>query len=92
MLTDIVSSSCQQAGLFAPATDDSELMRVLDRINARWGRDTVQYAAAGFKKAWTFKREHLSRAYTTRWDQLPIVKASFPAGFFYFSTFPADKQ
>ncbi|MBJ6892830.1 DUF4113 domain-containing protein, partial [Vibrio cholerae] len=28
----------------------------------------------GTKKDWSMKREHLSPAYTTRWDQLPRVK------------------
>ena len=32
----------------------------------------------GFKKPWMFKRDQLSQAYTTRWDKLPIAKASFP--------------
>jgi DNA polymerase V len=77
-LTEIVPESRRQGNLFVQATDDKNLMNALDRINARWGRDTVHYAVSGFEKPWTFKRDHLSPAYTTRWDQLPVVKASFP--------------
>ena len=51
-------------------------MNALDNINTKWGSGTVQYAATGFKKPWMFKREQLSKAYTTQWDQLPVVKAS----------------
>lgn len=77
-LTEIMPESRQQGNLFAQGSDDKNLMNALDRINARWGRDTVHYAVSGFKKPWTFKRGYLSPAYTTRWDQLPVVKASFP--------------
>jgi len=77
MLTDIVPSSQRQGNLFERERGDSGLMRALDRINVRWGRDTVQYAVSGFKREWDFKRLQLSKAYTTRWDQLPVVKASF---------------
>lgn len=80
MLTEIIPDSWQQGNLFTEETSGKELMKVLDAINAKWGHSTVQYASAGFKKNWSFKREQLSQAYTTRWDQLPIVKASFQTG------------
>lgn len=80
MLSRVVPETCRQAGLFERCRNDGKLMCALDRINSRWGRDTMQYAAAGLKKPWMFKREKLSQAYTTRWDQLPVAKASFPAG------------
>ncbi|MBU0728203.1 MAG: Y-family DNA polymerase [Proteobacteria bacterium] len=77
MFTEIVSGSCRQQHLFAEsARDDSLLMKALDRINARWGRSTVQYATAGLAKSWHMKRAQLSPAYTTRWSDLPVVKAS----------------
>ncbi len=76
MLTEIVSASQRQGNLFEQGRGDAGLMRALDRINERWGRDTVQYAVSGFKREWDFKRLQLSKAYTTRWDHLPVVKAS----------------
>lgn len=78
MLTAIVSESCRQRSLFEKPKSDRELMDALDAINRRWGSDTVRCGIAGYRKSWTFKRDHLSRAYTTRWDQLPVVKASLP--------------
>jgi DNA polymerase V len=77
MLAEIMPEAYRQGNLFNQGRDDRNLMGALDSINAKWGQSTVQYAAAGFKKAWMFKREKLSKAYTTQWDQLPIVKASF---------------
>ncbi len=78
MLAEIMPDSCRQRNLFDLTRSDNDLMKALDRINLKWGANTVRYAVAGFKKSWSFRRDHLSRAYTTRWDQLPIVKASFP--------------
>jgi DNA polymerase V len=76
MLAEIVPEAYRQGNLFNQGRDDRNLMGALDSINTKWGQSTVQYAAAGFKKAWMFKREQLSKAYTTQWDQLPVVKAS----------------
>lgn len=78
MLAEIMPASCRQRSLFDPIRSDKDLMNALDRINQKWGANTVRYAVSGFKKSWTFRRDHLSRAYTTKWDQLPVVKASLP--------------
>lgn len=76
MLTEIIPEEWQQKSLFAQGQNDMGLMKALDHINGKWGSNTIQYAVSGLKKTWTFKREQLSKAYTTRWDQLPVVKAS----------------
>lgn len=49
------------------------LMQVMDRINERWGRGSLRPLATGFDSGWRMRREKLSPAWTTRWDQLPIV-------------------
>jgi DNA polymerase V len=47
------------------------LMRTVDRLNLRFGRDTVSFAAAGRRqRPWTLRRERLSPCYTTTWDEL----------------------
>jgi len=57
--------------------DRSErLMAVLDGVNRHLGPDTLRYAAAGFARPWHMRREHASPHYTTRWDELPNVRAS----------------
>ena len=78
MLLEVMPETYRQISLFDPSKNDRKLMSALDCINSKWGRGTVQYAAAGFKKPWMFKRDQLSQAYTTRWDQLPVAQASFP--------------
>ncbi|MDD3282340.1 MAG: Y-family DNA polymerase [Candidatus Cloacimonetes bacterium] len=51
-----------------------KLMRAVDKLNARLGRDTVCYACNGIKKEWQMKRARLSPRYTTNWKDLPRVK------------------
>lgn len=48
---------------------------VWDRINARWGRGTLRLAREGFEQPWTMRQDQRSPAYTTRWDDLPVVRA-----------------
>ncbi len=51
------------------------LMRALDGLNARWGRGTLTYAAAGMARPWRMRQLRLSPRYTTRWDDLPVARA-----------------
>lgn len=75
MLTDLGSAACEQLPLFGGDCRRSGLMEALDQINGRWGRNTLQYAAAGLDKPWSMKQQYKSPSYTTRWDELPVVKA-----------------
>jgi Domain of unknown function (DUF4113) len=47
----------------------------LDAINAKLGRGTIQFAAAGLKKPWAMKGEMRSPRYTTVWSEIPVVRA-----------------
>ena len=46
------------------------LMRTLDRLNLRFGRDAVTFAVCGRKRPWTMQRARLSPCYTTAWNDL----------------------
>ena len=52
----------------------SKLSTAADAINARFGRRTVFSAAAGTAQKWRMKRAMLSSRYTTRWDELLVVR------------------
>ncbi len=56
-----------------PSAKDILLGRTVDSINSRFGRGTLFRAAEGTSKAWEMKRQKCSGAYTTKWDELPIV-------------------
>lgn len=48
--------------------------RVADQINARMGRGTITYAAVGKEQHWRAKQAKKSPSYTTRLEELPVVK------------------
>jgi DNA polymerase V len=54
-----------------------KLMAALDACNARWGRGAVVPAAAGLpaQRSWATRFEMRSPRYTTRIDEIPVVKA-----------------
>lgn len=60
------------------ATRDPEkskaLMGALDAINGRFGRGAVRPGAVGLSPAWSMRRANLSPCYTTRLDDLMIVR------------------
>lgn len=72
MLMDLRPEAEAQGVLFAnPGPARAALMDVIDSANARWGRGTLQLAAAGVNKSWQMKRQRVTPGYTTRWDELP---------------------
>ena len=67
-----------QQHLWVPCTQEEQqkretLMDTIDRLNHRYGRGTVQWAACGLHPNWAMRRERLGRASTTRLDELPMV-------------------
>lgn len=72
-LLDLTERDLQQADLFAEVAPRAQaLMEVLDKANSRFGRGTMGFASSGWraKPKWAVRQEHVSPAYTTRWDQL----------------------
>ncbi len=57
---------------------NERLMETLDALNDRYGRGTLSVASAGAAhraKAWTMKQDRRTPAYTTRWEDIPTVRA-----------------
>ena len=55
-----------------------DLMGTVDKLNDRYGRNTVLLASAGLEgkqRSWAMRQNLLTPQYTTRWDQLPVAKA-----------------
>lgn len=76
MLNDFTGSGVAQLNLFdeqAPRPHSHELMEVLDSIN-QTGLGQIWFAGRGTSPEWKMKREMLSPAYTTRWNDIPIAK------------------
>ena len=77
MLTGLVPVSRVQADLFDhhDRVRSTRLMSALDAVNERWGIGALQYASSGITKKWKTQFHHRSPAYTTQWDELPLVQA-----------------
>tara|TARA_B100000686_G_scaffold133854_1_gene140888 strand:- start:9024 stop:10328 length:1305 start_codon:yes stop_codon:yes gene_type:complete len=77
ILQDLIPEDEYQQNLF-PKEDKEKsrkLMTTIDQLNHRMGRGTVIYASEGIKEKWAGKSFNKSSAYTTQWDEIPIVKA-----------------
>ena len=83
MLMDLQASSLHQHELELEEGDGDfegrkRLMTALDSINQRFGRGTMKLGSAGLtgdKSAWSMKQERRSPAYTTRLEDIPVVRA-----------------
>jgi len=78
MLSEVVPDSRVQMDAFAydgGIQVKQSVMRAMDSINARMGRNKVFYAAQGTDKTWGMRQKRLSKRFTTRWDEIPVVKA-----------------
>ena len=53
----------------------TRLMTAFDAVNGRWGAGALQYASSGITKQWRTQFHRRSPAYTTQWNELPVVKA-----------------
>jgi DNA polymerase V len=58
----------------APRPGADRLMAVVDQINAREGRGTVRLGRIPATAEWSMKREMMSQRYTTRWNELMVVR------------------
>ena len=52
---------------------EKRLMRAMDSVNIK-KKGTIHFAIEGTDKAWQSKHDHRSAQYTTKWDELPLVK------------------
>ena len=77
MLSDFTDSDVTQFDMFStqkPFRNSDELMKTLDAIN-KSGQGKVWFASKGGDSGYKMKREMLSPAYTTNFDELPVVKS-----------------
>lgn len=81
MFAEIQPATVRQVMLFdeeEPGTSHetarSRLMAVMDTLNRKMGPGTLRIASAGTDNPWAMRREFVSPAYTTRWDELPVVR------------------
>lgn len=75
MLSDIQPNNCVQQSLFENGDNKKSMaiMKTMDELNKKMGSGTVHLAAEGIVKPWNMKRDRITKAFTTRWSDLPSV-------------------
>jgi DNA polymerase V len=76
MLSGLVPDATIQGNLFLPqATNGNRLlMTALDNVNFAMRDDVVKFAASGTNRDWKMRQELRSPRYTTRWEEMYVVK------------------
>ena len=46
------------------------LAETMDKLNYKYGRNTIFTAGEGIKRPWTMKQDYLSRRFTTNWNEI----------------------
>jgi DNA polymerase V len=83
ILLELQSASVHQGELAleeepGSSRDKDLLMGALDALNRRYGRSTVMLGSTGLegeRRQWSMKQERLTPQYTTRWEDMPVVRA-----------------
>jgi DNA polymerase V len=75
LLTDISSSKDIQLNLFINdyskyVSKRNEASKVIDKLNRKWGRDTVRVGSMGIYNKLHMRQERKSPRYTTNWNEL----------------------
>jgi DNA polymerase V len=76
MLSGIVPDTSVQGNLFkAPGENNHRLlMDTIDNVNFAMRDDVLKFASSGTTRNWKMRQELRSPRYTTRWDELCVVK------------------
>lgn len=74
MVSELVASEGIQNDLFSSVKTNPKsevLMKTMDSINLKMGRESIKLASEGFKRPWKMKQGNKSPNYTTQWSEIP---------------------
>jgi len=76
VLGNIVPCNMIQYNIFEQPENPAlqKLMHTIDNVNFGMGTDILKFASAGTKKNWKMRQELRSNRFTTKWDELCLVK------------------
>lgn len=77
-LTDIIEDSPIQPDLFGEFDIEKhnkslKLMKAMDSVNRKCGRDSIMVAVQGIKRKWKMKQQKRSPRYSTSWGELLAI-------------------
>lgn len=73
MLSELVPVGHAQMDMFTKtetSVKSTELMKAMDSINRKMGKDSIKLASEGFRKPWKMRQENKSPPYTTDWKHI----------------------
>lgn len=76
VLGDLVDGKYNQSDLFYKSniSRSDGLMKAIDSVNCKYNAIAIDYASSGTRRRWKRKENYVSPKYTTKWDDLCIVK------------------
>lgn len=77
-LIDCSADACTCSSTPDRNRDKARLMAALDGLNGRFGKGTVQVASSGVadhRQIWGMQQERPTPHYTTKWDEVAVVRA-----------------
>ena len=77
LLTELYPENAVQTSLFSKSHRKQAVLDVVDEINARCGRGKIKWASEGIQQKWAMRQSHLSKRFTTKWGEIPEVKAFY---------------
>lgn len=84
LLYDLIDERALQPDLFgftdlASSRQAQARLQAMDRLNTRYGKRTVHFAAEDLSQTWEPKHRTRSPRYTTNWAELPIAHTTPPS-------------
>ncbi len=75
MLNGLSDKGVHQFDLFHKRQPrNGEVMKAMDKINTRYGKDVLRCGSQGFEASWVMRSERKSPCYTTRFDDIISVQ------------------
>jgi DNA polymerase V len=76
MLLDLIPATARQYDLLSESDSHKSqiMMQTLDKINERFGKRSLFLASEGTTQPWKMQRKNMSSRYTTRLEELLVVK------------------
>lgn len=75
IVTGLVPTDNHQLNMFSSENPKHiPLMKVIDELNKKYGNDKLKIANQDLQKTWKMKQEYLSHQYTTKFNDILIIK------------------
>ncbi|AXG68188.1 DNA polymerase IV [Kordia sp. SMS9] len=74
----LVPDTAKQLNMFEPVNaDHSKLMATMDKMNTKYGKNTLNVASQKLDSPWAMRQNHLSPNYTTDLNEIITVNCNF---------------